>query len=293
MSIKTQPRPAATKNQPAAKPAPKPAPAAESKALVPRPENAVGPAMDFSADAGLGNENVRPKDMAIPFLCILQKNSPQVDPDSPKFVEGAEVGMIFNNVTNEIYDGKTIGITVVPCTFAPKVVEWVPREQGGGIVNTFEPTDAAVQKALSANLRNDKNKLVNEAGNLMVDTAYHFVVYVDDGQIRPAVIGMTSTQLKTSRAWNSTIQTQTETTPEGKIVPAPRCSRVYQLTTAVETKDQYTYYNWRVKLAKKVDDIELYEAARSFTKAVTAGAVQTAAPVPEEEPEHAGEDRPF
>ena len=61
---------------------------------------------DFEADAGAGMENVTADDLQIPFLSILQSNSPQLDESEGKYIDGAKAGMILNTVTNEIFDGK-------------------------------------------------------------------------------------------------------------------------------------------------------------------------------------------
>ncbi|HKU52551.1 MAG TPA: hypothetical protein VJQ25_08795, partial [Nitrospira sp.] len=46
-------------------------------------------------------------DVAIPFLRILQSNSPQVKKQNAKYVIDAEAGMFFNTATNDIYSGDT------------------------------------------------------------------------------------------------------------------------------------------------------------------------------------------
>ena len=58
----------------------------------------------LAQDAGLGNENVGTDDLAIPRLDLIQQLSPQIDKSSPKYIEGAETGHIFNTLTGEVYD---------------------------------------------------------------------------------------------------------------------------------------------------------------------------------------------
>ena len=71
--------------------------------------------MDFEADSGAGFEGADSQSFAIPYLIILQSNSPQVDEDDGKYIKGAKVGMFLNTVTGEIFDGKE-GVNLVPCT---------------------------------------------------------------------------------------------------------------------------------------------------------------------------------
>jgi len=255
-------------------------PAEKETGLVKAASVEVGEAIDYSQYAGMGSEQVRTTDLATPYLTILQKNSPQVDPDSPKYITGAQVGMILNTVTGEIFDGKTIGITVVPCNFTPKVVEWVPRDSGGGFVAAYDPEAAEVKEAVAENLRNDKNKLINRKGNTMVDTAYHFVGHIIDGVFHPAIVSMTSTQHKPSRQWNSMINGIMLPVPgkPGRKYNPPRFSHAYQLTTAVQKNGEFTSYNWKVALLGPITDPDVFQAALAFSKAVAVGSVQTSVP---------------
>lgn len=251
----------------------------DAGALVKAGPTEVGAAIDFSQYAGLGNENIRTEDKAVPYLVILQKNSPQVDKDHAKYVPGAEVGMILNTVTNEIR--KTIH--VVNCHFVPSVVEWVPRESGGGFVAEFQPNAPEVLEAAKENLRNDKGKLINRKGNTMVDTARHFVLDLDEeGSFAQAIISMTSTQHKPSRQWNSMIENLLLPRPDGKgKYNPPRFSHIYELTTKMFPKDQFTYYNW-VLVGKPVpidnDNMDLFAAGLAFYQAASKGEVVVGAP---------------
>ena len=56
----------------------------------------------FEQDASQGLENMAQDDLALPFLRILGQLSPQVNKRDPKYVEGAEPGMIYNTVTHEL-----------------------------------------------------------------------------------------------------------------------------------------------------------------------------------------------
>ena len=84
------------------------------------------PTMDLSLvakDAGQGLSEVNMDTIQIPFLKILSSMSPQTKKQKKEYIEGAEEGMIFNTVTEELIDGAE-GITVVPCYFEPVALEW-------------------------------------------------------------------------------------------------------------------------------------------------------------------------
>jgi hypothetical protein len=73
--------------------------------------------VDFGDDAGAGMEDVKAGEYRIPFLRILQSNSPQVKPPTAGGVPGAQAAMIFNTSTGELYDGEK-GLVFVPTSRA-------------------------------------------------------------------------------------------------------------------------------------------------------------------------------
>jgi hypothetical protein len=152
---------------------------------------------DMAADAGVGLENTSAEDYAIPFISILQALSPQLNKQEGKYIKGAEQGQIFNNVTNEVVDGEEKGIQVVPVGFKFTIVEWKPRESGGGIVAIYDRDNAPDDAEKDA-----KGRDVRPNGNSLVSTGTHYVLLVkEDGSFEQAVISMSSTQLKKSRRW--------------------------------------------------------------------------------------------
>jgi hypothetical protein len=237
----------------------------EETGLVKGASTEVGPVIDFFNDSGLGNQDVGTRDIALPYLAILQKNSPQVDPDQSKLIRGAGVGMIFNTVTNALYDGKEKGVLVVPCYYVRKFVEWVPREAGGGFVAQYSPEDEIVAQTIKNGLVNDKGKLVNEKGNLLTETAYHYVLLLGDDGPEWAIIGMASTQLKPSRTWNSLIAGIKMRRQDGTSFNPPRFSHVYQLRTNVQRKGENTWYVWSPSLVETVKDRAVYDMAKEYS----------------------------
>ena len=166
---------------------------------VAKKENAV-PALNISLmeqDASSGLENISQEDLATPRLKVLMALSPEVQDES---VPGAKPGLIYNTVTNELYDGAK-GIRVLPCAYQRQYVEWADRGQGTGApINVYESTSDILTKTT----RDDNRKDRLENGNYVETCGNHFILLVnDDGDSSPAVITMKSTQLKKSRKWNS------------------------------------------------------------------------------------------
>ena len=78
----------------------------------------------MESDAHSGLENIQQDDLATPRLKILMQLSPELEE-----MENAKAGMIYNTVTNELYDGSK-GIRVLPCAYQRQYVEWADRRQG-------------------------------------------------------------------------------------------------------------------------------------------------------------------
>lgn len=221
--------------------------------------------IDFAADAGAGMEGMTSQDMAIPFFNVLQKLSPQLDT-----IENAKAGNIFNTVTEEVFKD----IVVIPCAYKREFVEWKPREQGGGLVGQHSITSSVVSEAKNVN-----GKLMTAGGNILVETAYHFVLRVelDTGVLEPGLITMSSTQLKKNRRWNSLMNNLKVQGPNGMVTPA-RFSHMYKLGSIGEQNDKGAWFGWTIDMVGPVSVPTLYQAAKDFAQQVGSGQVRTAAP---------------
>lgn len=84
-----------------------------------------------------GTEGIGANDVRLPHLAIAQGLSHQVTPGDEQFIEGLTLFDMFNDLTNEIY-GKG-PITFVPVRRDVRHVEFVPRSEGGGMVDPDVP----------------------------------------------------------------------------------------------------------------------------------------------------------
>lgn len=259
---------------------------AEPETLLPATTGptAVGEAINFEEDAGQGLDNVRGKDMAIPYYAILQKGSPQVDELNEKFIKDAKPGMIMNTVTGEVFER----FDAIPCGFSKEFVEWKPRDSGGGFVGRHSENDPVLKKCT----KDERGRMITPNNNVIMDTAYHFVVRLcPDGSFEWGIVGMQSTQLKKSRLWNTKMKSIMEEKANGGMFNPPSFSRIYSIKTVGESRDKYNWYGWEIEVKEKVKDTDLYNYAKEFARAVTSGSVQVSAPMSEEPAE--GEDVPF
>jgi hypothetical protein len=223
--------------------------------------------LDFSADAGLGLEGAGKDSFALPFLAILQGLSPQIET-----VEGAKPGLFINTITN----GLSASINVVPVAFQRRYLEWKPREKGGGFCGSHDVVSVETDPSIK---KDNKGQLVNEEGNILKDTRMHYVLIVnDDGSYNPALISMSSTQVKKSKRWLSMIRSVQSKDGKGNTFNPPSFSHVYELTSLKEQNDKGTWYGYEIHSGQPVTDGALYKAAKDFHAQVSAGTVVVSNP---------------
>jgi len=217
---------------------------------------------------GTGLEDTDSADYAIPFIRVIQSNSPQLKKSDGKYIEGATQGMMFNTVTNEIYDGDE-GILVIPCAYTKKYIEWVPRTAGGGIVNSDHSADILKQCT-----QDDRKKYVLDNGNEVQETAQYFAMIVNnEEEPQEALLSYTSTQLNFSRRWNSMLRTSRVKNSAGDMVPAPMFANIYRIRTVEQSNDLGSWYGFSVE-KEKPTPMELAKLARDFMAAARSGQVE-------------------
>ena len=110
-------------------------------------------------DAGEFEEHLQQADMAIPFLQVIQAQSPQVTEGDAQFIKEAVKGMLFNTVTKKCYDGREEGVMIVPIKYKRSFIEWVRREDGGGFVAEHPPEESG---NLHTKLNEDRQDIIQE-----------------------------------------------------------------------------------------------------------------------------------
>ena len=223
----------------------------------------------FDQYAGAGFENIRPDDIATPFLHIIQSNSPELQEDSPKFIPDAKAGMIVNSLTKQILGGRGEPVLFIPCSYKKMWVEWKQRDKGGGVVMAHD-----TEKVMSETTRDDKTgKDMLPNGNIVVTTVYMFGLVETEGEVEKAVISFTSTQLKKARAWLSQMFSMKMTKADGtKFIP-PIWSNKYHLSTLPEKNDRGSWFGWKIELSGLIE-AKLVQDAVSTAKLAAAPSVR-------------------
>jgi hypothetical protein len=198
-------------------------------------------AQDFGEHAGGGMENVNSNDIAIPFLGIIQQLSPQILDGEEKFIPDAKVGMLYNTVTNELIGDGSQAI-FVPCCKESKYVEWIPRDQGGGLVGMHEPGSAFVNACKAA--AKDQFKLKTDEDHDLIETHYVYGMLLNEANgtnvETPIVIGFSSSKIK---VYKQQLMTRIRTV---KGNPPMYAFRFAITTILAKNKANQPYHNFKI-----------------------------------------------
>ena len=222
---------------------------------------------DSLLSAGTGLEEATTEDYAIPFIRLLQPMSPQLNKNSGNYIEGASAGDLINTVSGEVYDGNK-GISVVPCAYSKKYIEWIPREKGGGLVDATHGT--SVLKSCKRDEQTRRYYLQN--GNEIVETAQFFVL-VTEPEPQQALITMTSTQLGVARKWLTMLRMARVKNSAGTSVQAPMFAFTYKLGTSSMSNDKGTWNVFTVNQEGQTD-LDTAAIAKEFMSSASQGDVE-------------------
>ena len=242
----------------------------------------------LKADAGSGSQNISAEDMQTPIISILQANSPQCKKSDGKYIKGASEGMLYNNVTNEVYSGEE-GLTILPAFYEKVYIEWKPNR--GGLVAIHPATTPLKDQVKMVVTAEGKESPTLPNGNQLIETNQHYVLVLkDDGTFEPAVLALSSSALKASRQLNTLIKRVSLVDDSGSpFNPASYIMR-YKLSTTAKTNDQYSWFGWNISSiggivqtgvkgneafdASAIHKPYFYMAAKSLEQAVNAGSVK-------------------
>ncbi len=213
-------------------------------------------------------DDISQDDVITPRIAMLQLLSPQVDKSEAKYIDGAEAGMIFENVGNTLYDGEA-GITFIPVYYKQSHIEW--GEGRGKLVAVHDDYD------YKTCTKNDKGKMVNSEGNTVEDTReWYGVMLTEDGGLQPAIISMASTQIKRSRQLMSQLQ---QTRAPGSKQRAPFYFSVYNFATVPDKTDKGKFFSWKIERTgftyNQENAAEILEFCHQFFDQVKGGEVKS------------------
>ena len=208
----------------------------------------------LAEDAGAGLEEATTDCYALPIMTLLQSMSkPCMEEPRP---EGVRPGLIYDTTTKNTHES----ILVAPVYFQQRFVEWVPRTKGGGFV--------AIHDTMQPCRKDDFGNMLLENGNSLVDTRIHYVLVITENDSYPAMISMSSTNIKKSKLWCSQMKRHKmqKVNSDGsvEVIQLPTFSKLYILSTLKEQNDKGSWYNWDITLSDQEITSDDYKTARAF-----------------------------
>lgn len=227
------------------------------------------------ADAGGGYEGTDRSDFMVPFLNLLQGNSPEVDGSDPeRKLEGAEAGMFLDTQTRKLFDGEK-GVILVPCLTEHCFTEWVPRDRGGGFRGSHKPDSpivarAQVQAAGSLNL-------LTKDGNELAQTFIMYCLLLESLEsevpMQLIVVPFTSTKIRGYKQMMTRLRTVKDS------ADIPLFAHRVRILSFQDQNPQGAFKNVKLEAAVENDvgqsqmppDHPLLAAARNFKKQIQSG----------------------
>ncbi len=242
-------------------------------------EEAALMSFDYGEDEGGGHDPDSAGDIRIPYVMVLQSGSPQVKRGG---IEGAEEGMLYNNVTEELSDS----IRFIPVISRKSYEEWTTRDEGGGFIASHGLSSDIVQKFKAGG---DKGPWkTNNGKNEIIETVKLYCIVVDE-QDSPTgeffILSFTSTKLSTWAKFNGSVRTlripRDKSDPRSLKIKPPLFAHVVKLTSRLQKNKYGEFYNFLLSPANGAmkDSLLLpgsegITGAKEFRKMVDSGAAQ-------------------
>lgn len=244
-----------------------------AKDITTKKENVPADMSAWDDYAGAGYEDTSSEDYAIPMVYVLQALSPACQDGD------AKPGQIYISGLDS-YIEKDKGLRFLPVTTRHNFVEWIPKDQGGGLVGQYPSTDPIVLRAKSGG---EFGRLKSEEGNDLVETFYVYALAfpgedpIEDTQPIQIVIPITSTKIKPYKNWRARLRQQV--LPSGK--PFPLFAHVSVLTTIQKENQHGKFYSVGFEydgasaVEARLDPASpLLRLAKEFGDAINEGAVK-------------------
>lgn len=235
---------------------------------------------DYGEMAGAGFEDTKGSDLSIPFINLLQSNSPEVEEE---LIPGAKTGDMVNTVTGELIKADE-GVVFLPVHKEEAWVEWVPRNKGGGFAGLHDPAGELVQDLIKANggsrippKGSDGKRIAfkTDNGNEVIETYYVYglILNAEGTEVESfAVISFSSTKIKPYRDWLTSMYLI-----KGK---PPMFANRARIKSVKQKNESGTYANfaisplkdtWAKSLINPAEEADLLAEATDFRKMVLSG----------------------
>lgn len=204
-------------------------------------------AFNYGDMSGVGFEGTKGTDLSIPFMNLLQTNSPEVEEGN---IEGIKPGLFLNSVTGELMER----FGYLPVHKEEAWVEWVPRIKGGGFVGLHDPAGDLVQELIKANggsrippKGSDGKRISFKHGdNEIIETYYVYGLILNEEGTEAesfAVTSYSSTKIKPYRDWLTSMYLI-----KGK---PPMFANRARISSSKQKNEAGTFYNFHIAPLKE------------------------------------------
>lgn len=207
-----------------------------------------------------GTEDITSSDLRMPRIAIAQGLSPQLLRDNSDYIEGLQMFDMFNDLTQEIYGQGPIPFVAVRREV--RRIEFIPREDGGGIKDLdVPPNDARTFWTVD-----------EVTGERVPPAATKFVEFVvlllkkNAPFPEPIVLS-----IKDTNKWNRRAAERLTgfiKLPHPKYGNLPIYAKVFTLQSASERNDQGTFGVPVIKQAGLVQEENIYKFAKAFRESL-------------------------
>ena len=216
----------------------------------------------FEKHAGQGFGEVGADDLNTPRIQIIQALSPVLNKTKPEYHADAGAGDFLFTGSNSVIDGQE-GFLFQPCWYDRNYVEWRLREDGGGLVSVHPSDTDMIFKAERDNRYRDILTKSDGSKTQLVNTGNHYgFLHLNDIFYR-AVINMSGSQLKHSRAWNNMVVTQVAKGKKGTFTP-PSFAQLYRINIKEESNSKGTWFGFNVVMDSLLTDPEQFNEGQIF-----------------------------
>ena len=235
----------------------------------------------YAEDAGAGFEHQTSEDTGVPWLSLMQSNSPEVT------AEGSSVkpGMWVNRGTGEVFPN---GMSFIPCLTHHVFREWNSKEPSG----SAPVVDHAIDSEIVARVRRDQPfgdyTHPDNPDHPLVETFDVFgIALSNDGIGIQAVTSFSSTFIRPYKDWMLRARSLIIPLPDGrKLTNLPLFSHCYTFRSQRKEKGKNVWYVPVISFAdpagaeksRVAPNSELYTMAKALREAINAGTAKAAPP---------------
>lgn len=192
------------------------------------------------ADEGLlGNEGIGRDDILMPRLGLAQKMSPEIDPTSPKVIDGLKFMDLYNSLSRKVYGQGPLHFVILRRD-TPRWVEFNPIDQGGGIKDMNVPAGDPRTEFTPG----PDGQRIKPLATMFYDYLALLLTGFNQAEPLDTLVGLSfkSSGIKAAKHLNFLVQQRGQ-----KLI----CKGVYELTTGheVDKKSQGVYAVYKIRNA--------------------------------------------